>query len=393
MQNQFEATVGSVTADHNIQTINFTESYTNPVVFAFLSTTNGPDTAVARVRNVTSTSFQFNLEEADNMDGIHTTETINYIVMEAGKWQLPDGTLFEVGTFDTNQVTRDSGFETLSFNHDFSVAPVVLTNIQTDANNVGYFKTRQRDTTQDEVRFALEPDESAQNADVVNQETVGYIAIEETTGSWGSTLFEAGITSDSVRDSTFSVIYDQVYNGGSSVFIGTLASYDGPNAAALRGRGSSGTSQDIFVEEDTVNDAEVNHTTEEATYLVFDEDSTDLGIGVTAIPHSIQVSNGGGTLTNFGNVTLNNFSTSQVLELEDVIDTDSSGTLTLDDLKNLESSGELQVTDDGTDVVLDFSVGAQTGGVITLEGLSVSATQPIDTVDDLAAQIQVVITP
>ena len=44
-----------------------------------------------RVRNVGPTSFQFRLEEWDYQDGPHGTETVSYLVVEAGAYAVPGG--------------------------------------------------------------------------------------------------------------------------------------------------------------------------------------------------------------------------------------------------------------------------------------------------------------
>lgn len=390
--NEFEASVGQVMADHNLQTISFSESYTNPVVFAFLSTTNGGEPAIARVQNVTANSFDLSLTEPSNMDGWHHLETVNYFVAEAGKWELSDGTLFEVGTFSTNQVTHASGFETLNFSQDFTHAPVTLTQVQTNHNGVDFLKNRQHSTTQDAIELALETEESATHLDLLDDETIGYFAIDSTTGDWNGTLFESGVTGDEVTDDVFLVPYDQGYEGEDAIFFGSIATFDGTNAATLRGEESSATSQKFYIEEDTTKDSETTHITEKVSYLVFGESSDSLGEGVSAVPYSIDVSDGV-MLEDFGHVSLNHFSTGQTLSLESMLDVNNDGFYNLEDLALLESSGELVVSDDGTDVTLDFSVGSQAGGTLELTGLSESASQPINSVQDLIDQVNVVVTP
>ena len=64
--------VGRITdLTHEVQTIVLSKSYTNPVVFAQPVTSNGADTAIARVRDVQSDRFDIFLAEPSNLNGIH----------------------------------------------------------------------------------------------------------------------------------------------------------------------------------------------------------------------------------------------------------------------------------------------------------------------------------
>ena len=59
---------------------------------------NGTDLVSVHVDNVQSNQFDIFLTEPSNKNGMHGTETVNYVVMEAGVHVRPDGTRIEVGT-------------------------------------------------------------------------------------------------------------------------------------------------------------------------------------------------------------------------------------------------------------------------------------------------------
>jgi serralysin len=70
--------------DHNVQTVQFLNTYVNPVVIAGALSYNGGDPSTVRVMNVDANSFQIQLQEWAYLDGPHTTETISWMVTEAG---------------------------------------------------------------------------------------------------------------------------------------------------------------------------------------------------------------------------------------------------------------------------------------------------------------------
>ncbi len=72
-----------LTIDHNLQTVQLTHKYQNPVVvFGGLLTTTDPSPATIRVVNLTPSSFQVFVDEWDYLDGNHGPQEVSYIVVE-----------------------------------------------------------------------------------------------------------------------------------------------------------------------------------------------------------------------------------------------------------------------------------------------------------------------
>ena len=61
-----------------------------------------PDPGLVRIRNVNKNGFEIRFQEWDYLDGIHSPETVEYIVVERGDYILRDGTLLEANTVDTD---------------------------------------------------------------------------------------------------------------------------------------------------------------------------------------------------------------------------------------------------------------------------------------------------
>lgn len=89
------------------QTIRFDNTYDNPVVFARPATNNGSDVIAVRVQNVTKNDFELRLQEP--LGAPHSkNESVDWAVIEAGSWQLRDGTHIEAGKQSTDITANDA---------------------------------------------------------------------------------------------------------------------------------------------------------------------------------------------------------------------------------------------------------------------------------------------
>jgi hypothetical protein len=70
--------------NHQMQTVTLSKTFHNPVVIAGALSYNGGDPSTVRVTNVQSNSFEIQLQEWEYLDGPHTTETVSWMVVEAG---------------------------------------------------------------------------------------------------------------------------------------------------------------------------------------------------------------------------------------------------------------------------------------------------------------------
>jgi hypothetical protein len=266
--------------------VDLVHSYEDPVVIMQPPSFNGGHPSTIRLRNVTANGFEFQIDEWDYLDSGHTTETMGFIVMDAGVFELDDGTRVEVGKVLANQ-----DFTPVSLSQTFAQAPVVLSQSQT-ANDASAIVTRQRDVGVDGFEVRLQEEEA--NDQVHGYETVGYLAIEAAVGSSGNMAFEAQTTADAVTHNWSSVVFQQSYSD--PVFIGGVHGYDGGNTIALRYRNLASTGVEVFVEEEQSLDAEIGHTTEVAAYLVFDQPGSLNGDGLPAAPTGLSP-DGGQTIT------------------------------------------------------------------------------------------------
>lgn len=178
--------------------INFQQQYITPPAVFMLSTNQGGNPAIVRIRNVTTTGFEALPLEPSGEDGEHITMGAHYLAVEYGVHEFPDGTIMEVGSTDLRlelQYGAKSGFapftpqgyKSLTFAQPFAVRPNFFHSLQTlnslDSNPPSQalvpFLTVAVETgslSTSGVNIALEASETALG--IIENETVAYLAVE-----------------------------------------------------------------------------------------------------------------------------------------------------------------------------------------------------------------------
>ncbi len=150
-------------------TLSFNNSYLEPVVTMSVETINDSAPVTVRMRNISCTSAEFQIDEWDYLDGGHASENISYIVLEKGEHNLGGEQVVQVDKLDVN-----NNWTTASYTHSFSGIPVVLSQAQTV--NVGAaMVTRQQNISASSVQLKIQ-EQQANTADHSNEQ-VAYIAV------------------------------------------------------------------------------------------------------------------------------------------------------------------------------------------------------------------------
>ena len=249
--------------NHVQQTIQLNNTYTNPVIFALPPSFNGVDPAIARITNIQDDNFSVYLQEAEYRDGEHTQESLSYMVLEAGTWELADGTLLEVGTLNTNSTTTSS-WSTIDFEHDFSTTPAILSQVQTNYGNQ-FVRTRQKSSSVEGFELAMEEEELLKPSGHLT-ETVGWLAIESGSGSWNGLKYQASHTGTRIDHTWDTINFGTSFEQAPNLFA-SLASYRGGDSAGLRYFNLGSSQVQIKVEEDQSLDSEIAHITEAVDFL------------------------------------------------------------------------------------------------------------------------------
>jgi RHS repeat-associated protein len=229
--------------------------------------------------------FTLYVHEAPNFDGAHATESVSYVVLEAGNWTLADGTRLEVGTVDTAATVGGNltnVWEHVGFASAFRDAPVVISQVQTN-NDTHWVKTRQQGVTPAGFDVALEEDDAQTTPHGI--ETIGWLAIEPGTGMWSGHKYEAAKTADAVTQDWYTISFSQSFSQAPR-FVAGVATYDGGDGAYLRYDRTSLTASgvQVMIEEDTTYDSETDHTTEVVHYLAIEGSGTLTATAVSGTP-------------------------------------------------------------------------------------------------------------
>jgi len=259
----FPLEIGEVSVDHNWKRVAFNDTFIDPVVVANPLSYNGGNPAVLRIRNVESTGFDIRVQEWDYLDGAHTTENVSYIVMERGAYALPDGTMVEAGTFDTDTT---SSFGWVDFSQTFNQVPVVTSTVSSfNEEDAVCSRLRNIDTTGFEFRMQ----EQELNRQIHTIETISYIAWEPSSGTVGNLTFEVDKTDDMITHNLQTIVYNETFMA-TPVFLADMQTTDGWDTANLRQQNKDLYGIDINITEEQSRDSEIYHTTEVVGYMVFD---------------------------------------------------------------------------------------------------------------------------
>ena len=251
--------VGEVTLDNTLIRINFSSPFIQPVIIANTTTRNGTDPSVVRISGVDSEGFNVQVQEYDYLDGWHTMETMNYIVIEKGGHMLDDGTRIEAGLFETNATTPVGH----PLANEFAVAPVVFTSVVTN-NGPETVVGRVRNVST--TGFAYQLQEQEANDQIHVSETVAYLAWTPGSGISNGLRFQAGNTPDKVTQKTFAINFEQQFNDLPFQFVG-MQTTDGSDTALVKIVEAGRTGMKIMVEEEGSKNSETSHTAEVAGFL------------------------------------------------------------------------------------------------------------------------------
>ena len=135
-------------------------------------------------------------------NGWHNEETVSYVVLEAGNWELADGTRLQVGKMNTDATVGNSlpsstwADVTFSGALPFTSAPVVLSQVQTN-NDTEWVKTRQQNVTAAGFDVALEEAEmmTTTHESARQGRVIGWLAIEGRASTWNGHAYPTPLRS------------------------------------------------------------------------------------------------------------------------------------------------------------------------------------------------------
>jgi len=232
-----------------------------PVTVAKPLSFNGGQPAHTRLRNVSGGGYEAMVEEWEYLDGGHIEETVSGLVLDAGSETTASGAAIEAGTLTVDETMN---WQSVSFGVDFGSAPVVISQSQT-VNGGQAIVTRNQAVSRSGFETTIQ-EEGAEGGHV--QETLGYLAVEQGTGTVDGAAFEADTVSAVDEDWT-TISFEQSYD--QPRFLADAQTTNGADTAALRYRNLTADSVEVFVEEEQSADDETDHIGETVGYVVIED--------------------------------------------------------------------------------------------------------------------------
>ena len=243
-------------------TVTFNGAFaTTPIVVMGPPTYFGIDPSTVRVRNVTATGFEFQIDEWEYLDGGHpNAESIGWLAMEPGVHDLGGVTAVAASTSST-QVRAE-----VPYSSALDSRPVVLHQIVT-TNETSAAVSRILDVSSSGFTLYIDEEEAADRVHAT--ETVHYIALTEGQGSWDGRPFYVSITADSYDESWDPVDFGATLQN--PVLLANIQTVAGGDPVALRYRNLSGSGVEFKVEEERSANNETGHSNETLGWVVFDQ--------------------------------------------------------------------------------------------------------------------------
>jgi hypothetical protein len=247
--------------------VGFSQHYDNPVVVMGPLSSNGVNPATLRVKDVTATGFRFQIDEWDYLDEWHTTETMAWMVMEAGRHALPGGVVIEAGLTST-----DGSWASVSFSSSFATAPVVFSQIST-RNGGQAATTRQRDVSRSGFAVSVQEEEANGTTNTENGphrvETISWVAISPGLGVADALRLQAAKTANEVTSNDHQIDFSQSFSTAPALF-SEMQSFHGWNSATIRYDWLSTSDVTVYIHEEQSSDDEINHVEEVVGWLAIE---------------------------------------------------------------------------------------------------------------------------
>lgn len=248
-----QAGVVSVSQSSSSQwhSVSFDAAIANAAVVMGPITQNDGAPATTRLRNVTDTGFEFQIDEWNYLDGVHGQESIGWLAMSDGTHQLASGQSVVAGTQSVGR-----SFTQVSYGETLGEALVFAQVASINDADAVTSRLRNVDATGFDLRIQ---EEQALGPHVA--ETVSWIAMETGLGS----ALEVVLTGDVLGDSTSAFDFTTSF-ASAPVLLADMQSNDGPDAATVRMSALDSDGVSLFVEEEQSGDLEQDHTNEIAGY-------------------------------------------------------------------------------------------------------------------------------
>ena len=279
-ESTFAMEMGTVIANKDWQTVEFGESFSDPIVVAKPASHQDENPCVVRIRNISTTGFEIRLQNWNYLTDDHGAETVSFVAVERGSFEMSDGTLVEAGSFETDKADE---FIQISLAEPCNVVPVIAASIITD-NGWDAVVGRIKNISTTGFEYKLQEQEANELFHVM--ESINYIAWEPSTGMNGHLVYEIGATADEMTHEWQTISFNADFDAA-PIMIADMQTTDGGDTANLRYNEMNASQMQIKIAVEQSSNSDTNHTTEIVGFMAFavvdldgDPDQDDLTTGV-----------------------------------------------------------------------------------------------------------------
>lgn len=255
--------IKTVDMNHTWRRVSFSGVHVEPVVVAGPSSTitNPGEPAVIRIQNVDASGFDSMVQEWDYLDGRRRLEKIQYLILDRGRFVLPDSVQIEADVVSCTGLP--SSPQAIRFSRPFAVTPLVLAAV-TSMNGAEAVTVRLLNVTTEGFTACLQEQES--NAQDHISESVSYIAWEPSAGMIEGLAYEVGTPTITVTQNP-SLMYFAESFSAIPFFFPSLQTVneDDPGTVELYRIGTARVS--ICVREEKSLESDTRHVPESVGYL------------------------------------------------------------------------------------------------------------------------------
>jgi hypothetical protein len=304
-----------VTADTHIEGAQFVQQHSfelvfakKPVVVAVMSA-SGPHSAHVQIFDVTKAGFSYAIQEPHGWDGKHVAEQVNFVAAVPGKSTLTAGMTLQAGVISTLETVGQPTMFSLAnpaslantvsgvyveqlFEEAYTELPAILTGVQTMNNQDidAHVSLRQpwlvpAVTGLSTTGFKVSLDRCEARPGLVSQpEEIGYIAVTPGHGVCEKTScyhakFSVQHAETSGRDMGWddresnleAVAFPEHFDNDNVIAVAGKSTRNGDNGGWMRIVSTSAHSVNVIVDEDTSNDEERHHISEDVGVFAFSE--------------------------------------------------------------------------------------------------------------------------
>lgn len=264
------------------QTVNLQNTYTAaiPVCTYNISGTT-PVPSVVRIDNITANSFDVYLQKASNSASVEEANDVHCVISETGEFTV-GGMHWEArtdlstvtarqSTFNVDASDRVDGLLTGTFTNAVVLHQVITSNDPDWSASWTHGGSSGNSPTASTIYVGKHVGLDSDTTRV--DETVGFIVIEQSSGTENGVSFDAALGGDSIRGvddngNTYTAPTIDYRHGIASQ--NAMDGGDGGWAVLFGSSPLAGSAINLAIDEDDIGDTERNHTTEQVAYWLFE---------------------------------------------------------------------------------------------------------------------------